>query len=249
MMWLLACTGGAGLYGTDEDPPQATISEATQIFDDGTETCVPEVLTESSLLATGVTVGDVLALLRAEVVSPTWFDGRAVDISVSLVHAGAPVTRDAGCEVRTELEVSVVSDDGAVQQAFVTEGSLSAREAGGSIEIDSADWMGTLSSAEFLAEPCPQGESWDVIVRQGSGSSGSIWHACEGVILGTGEPGTGPDTGTDTRGTPDTDTGTGTTTGTLPGTLPPLPLAGPPDDTGDTAAPVYVDPPLEVISW
>jgi hypothetical protein len=248
MMWLLACTIGTAPQGTDKDPSSEPLPEATQVFDDGTETCMPQVLADTTVLPSGETVGDLLAVMRAEVVAPTWFDGRAVGMSVSLVHTGDPVTVDLGCSVRTPVELSLVSDDGAVQQTVVTEAMLydSVRAW---VVLDGADWMGTLASTEFLSAPCPQGETWRLDVDQASAtSSGFVRHACEGTVQG-GEPGSDTDTGTDDTDTTDTDTDstdTDTTSTTLTGTLPPTPF---PDDTGDTAAPVYVDPPLDVLIW
>ena len=86
-LWWLACTG-VSTADPPVDPPAG--AGATQVGSDGgtetgTEECEKEaVLDPDSILATGERVGDLLAwLVPPTRIAPTWFDGRAVEITVT----------------------------------------------------------------------------------------------------------------------------------------------------------------------
>lgn len=211
--------------------PTAEPPEGTQIGDEGTQTCAPEILELDAVLDTGVTVADVLGVLRAEVVAPTWFDGRAADLDVELIWLGGDVTRDMGCEVQTEVEVRISTADGAIDQVFVTPGTLSSRGVSAWTNLAGTAWTGTLTGFDVGTPSCPDGETWRVSVDQDDTSSGDVSHGCDGTIQGGEDKGGGGGGGGGGG-----DTGTDTTSRMA-------------DDSGNTGEVIYVDPPREVMSW
>ncbi|MEQ1506726.1 MAG: hypothetical protein ABMB14_31150 [Myxococcota bacterium] len=236
-MWTLmivACATDPGPAATGGGPePQGGGSSGlgsasgpdTQIGGEGTgvdPVCVEGLLALTDLFPspfdTGLTVGDVLGVVGPDLRLPTWFDGRSVAVTATLTYAGGPVRLAADCTVTAEVEASMVSDDGAVDQHWTADAALTdfpkpwvSVDSG----FDPVDWTGGLTGAELPDAPCAT-EVWRLHLSQSDTPSANARHFCDpgarAIDTGGTDPGSaGGDTGTDGGGGTGTGTGTGTT--------------------------------------
>lgn len=227
---LVACTGGSGGDPTSDPTgstpstgsPLTSTDDGTQFGGEGTEStpsCTPEegLPASTPLDDSGATAAEVMASIGD--LPPgflAWFDGRPVDVTVSIALDEASLRLDSGCNHLVDADLQVASADGAVVASHTVSFDLQRGYAKAWFDIDDADWQGALSHEDVLGESCVEGAVWTVSQYFDDGlPTGSVSVRCN-PWSGGGGAAPGDDTaGLDTGRTDATDsTSVGTATGT-----------------------------------
>ncbi len=211
--WTLALTlalavacGPAGNAPTVSEPipgtsPGGSLGEpATQVGDPGTQTCAEADVvagSEDEVFALDVLEG----AMQVTTLAGTWFDGRAVDVTLDPLHDSSPIRVREDCALEAAVTVTVASADGAINAAFdanvsfADNGELSLAQA-----VDSH--VGSLTGEQVQGSPCPATERWTLRAnfhRDGYWW-GSVDHECDtyrsaGGLTGTTTAPPADDTG------------------------------------------------------
>ncbi|MEZ4237894.1 MAG: hypothetical protein R3F59_17445 [Myxococcota bacterium] len=197
--WLLApLVAGCDLFPPTSPP---TTDTDTALVTTATAPCVQEALAPEDALADGETVADRLAAIPPTVtVTPDWFDGRAVPVTVDVAWVGGTLLgspTNGVCPLRVETDVDLASDDGlaAGHAGLVSVGRDPSVEARFDLP---EDVVAGFDPAPLHPDGCTDGIYVLIMSGTTSWSSGALWHECtltfrtatgtSAVDTGTGPP-------------------------------------------------------------